>query len=255
MPATIPEPGLVAQHLPFRRTKACNVISLRQASRPDRRLTIKRWFLVTTLVGSLFSAGCSVFGYRGDTETPNYDVVDRIGDVAIRRYSARLAADTIVDTPDVIEARRQGFKRLAGYIFGDNTAQTKIAMTAPVAQSTEQIEMTAPVSQTRTDNGWRIRFFLPSRFDQASAPKPTDDRIVLQELPPETFAVLRFSNSRGESAVREHIATLENTLSGSRWQPSGAPVAWFYDPPWTLPFLRRNEVAIPVHDPSSMPQP
>lgn len=205
---------------------------------------------MATLVGTLFSAGCSVLGYRGSTETPNFEVVDQVGNVAIRRYPARLAADTVVDTDDVVRAREQGFKRLASYIFGNNTSQTKIAMTAPVAQSTQKIEMTAPVSQARAGTGWRIRFFLPSRFDQDNAPKPTDSRIVLQSLPRETYAVLQFSKSRSESAVHQHIMLLEHTLSNSRWQPSGPPVAWFYDPPWTLPFLRRNEVAIPVHEAS-----
>ncbi|KEZ78188.1 SOUL heme-binding protein [Salinisphaera hydrothermalis C41B8] len=255
MGIAIPRFGAENPHPPAERAKAGDVVCLPQALRRKRRDTMQRWLLMTTLVGSLFSAGCSVFGYRGDTETPHYDVVDRIGDVTIRRYAARLAADTVVDTPDVIDARQQGFKRLAGYIFGGNTTKTEIAMTAPVAQSTQKIEMTAPVSQTRTGAGWRIRFFLPSRFNRANAPQPNDDRVVLQELPPETFAVLRFSNSRSEAAVREHTAALEQALAGSRWQPSGAPVAWFYDPPWTLPFLRRNEVAIPVHQTSETPQP
>lgn len=203
---------------------------------------------MATFVGTLFSAGCSVFGYRGSTETPNFDIVDQVGDAVIRRYPTRLAADTVVDTDDVEQAREKGFKRLAGYIFGDNTPRIKIAMTAPVAQSTHKIEMTAPVSQARMETGWRIRFFLPSRFNQANAPQPTDNRVVLQSLPPETYAVLQFSHSRSESAVHRHITLLEHTLSGSRWQPSGPAVAWFYDPPWTLPFLRRNEVAIPVHE-------
>jgi len=211
---------------------------------------VKRWLIMTTLLGTLFITSCSVFGFRGSTETPSYDVVDHVGQVVIRYYPTRLAAETFVDTDDVEQARQTGFKRLAGYIFGANTSQTKVAMTAPVAQSSQKIRVTAPVSQSYVEKGWRIRFFLPCHFDLANAPTPNDNRVVLQSLPPQTYAVLRFSNSRSESALRQHIGALEHALSDSRWQPSGPAVAWFYDPPWTLPFLRRNEVAIPVHEKS-----
>lgn len=200
---------------------------------------------VAAVASSALLAGCSVFGYHGSTETPAYTVIDEIGPVTIRHYDARLAADTVVDE-GVEDARNTGFKRLAGYIFGDNTADTHIAMTAPVAQSSRRLEKTGPTDVQAEDSGWRIRFFLPSHLSLASAPRPTDDRITLREVPATNYAVLKFTGSRDEDAVDAHIATLRQTIEPSAWQANAAPVAWFYDPPWTLPFLRRNEVAIPV---------
>ena len=205
--------------------------------------TTKTWLGVAS---SVLLAGCSVFGYRGGTETPDYTVVDQVSDIEIREYAPRLAADTVVQAATVEKARDQGFKRLAGYIFGDNQASEEIAMTAPVAQSSEKTEMTAPVAQTATDRGWRIRFFLPSRLTMATAPKPTSDAVTLHEVPGETYAVSRFSGSRSDDAVNTHIAQLTQALADSRWKTTGQPIAWFYDPPWTLSFLRRNEVAVPV---------
>ena len=209
--------------------------------------TTKIWLGVALgVASSLLLAGCSVFGYRGGTETPDYTVVDQVRALEIRDYAPRLAADTVVQAATVEKARKQGFKRLAGYIFGDNQAGEEMAMTAPVAQSSKKIEMTAPVAQTATDRGWRIRFFLPGRLTMATAPKPTSDTVTLHEVPSQTYAVSRFSGSRGEDAVNTHIAQLTQTLADSRWETTGQAIAWFYDPPWTLPFLRRNEVAVPV---------
>ncbi|RJS91444.1 heme-binding protein [Salinisphaera sp. Q1T1-3] len=179
-------------------------------------------------------AGCSVFGYRGGTPQPHFDVVDTVGPVAIRHYGPRLTADTQVTNASAADARDTGFKRLAGYIFGDNDADERIEMTAPVGQ--------APA----TTDGWRIRFFLPPTLHMAEAPKPDDERISLHQVPGADYAVLRFSGDRSQTAVERHIDILRQHLRRSAWQPDGAPVAWFYDPPWTVPFLRRNEVAIEV---------
>ncbi len=86
---------------------------------------------------------------RADTEEPRFTVVDKVGAIEIRQYGPRLAADVVVQG-DEEDARSNGFRPLADYIFGNNTARAKIDMTAPVAQErNEKIAMTAPVSQTR----------------------------------------------------------------------------------------------------------
>jgi hypothetical protein len=87
---------------------------------------------------------------------------------------------------------------------------------------------------------------MPSKYTIETLPKPNNPAVEIVEVPGETFAVLRFSNSRSAEAVAEKAAELLQSLAGSKWLASGTPVAWFYDPPWTLPFFRRNEVALPV---------
>ncbi len=203
---------------------------------------------MASLLGSLLLSACSVFGVRSGTEEPRYSVAERLGDVEIRRYAPRLAAETTV-SGDATAARGEGFRRLAGYIFGANQGRTRIEMTAPVAQSTaarsgERIAMTAPVAQAPTEAGWVIRFFLPAGL--ADAPVPNDARVRIVPVPAETVAVLRFSGLATDAAIANQRAALLAALSGTRWRPAGEPVTWFYDPPWTLPPLRRNEVAVPV---------
>jgi hypothetical protein len=199
-----------------------------------------------SLAAGLMTAGCSVVGVRGDTEEPRYAVVERIGELEIRQYGERAAIETTVDGGE-LDARANGFRRLAGYIFGNNRMRAKIAMTAPVAQASEKIAMTAPVAQRSDGAGrWVIRFYAPASYTVGAMPEPNDKRVSVVTAPPETVAVLRFSGLALAGSVAEHQATLLSDLKATDWKPEGKPFTWFYDPPWTIPFLRRNEVAVQV---------
>ncbi len=202
---------------------------------------------LAALASALALGACSVVGIRSGTEEPAFTVVDRVGEVEIRRYAPRIAAETIVAGNEEA-ARSEGFRRLAGYIFGGNTRQDRIAMTAPVAQDPagERIAMTAPVAQQARQDGSRIRFFMPARFTLETLPLPNDPLVRLVTVPEETVAVLRFAGSTGATAVASRRAELTAALAASAWVPSGEVQAWFYDPPWTLAPLRRNEVSVAV---------
>lgn len=201
------------------------------------------------MIGAAFEAVGSVVGCRSGTEEPDHTVEQRLGPVEIRRYHERVVAQTVV-TGDEEAVRNVGFRRLAGYIFGGNRSRTKLAMTAPVAQGTatgERIAMTAPVAQQSTASGqWVIRFFLPADVSLESAPEPDNPAVKVARVPAETVAVHRFSGDRGRRAVESHSATLLDALKGTEYEPVGTPQAWFYDPPWTLPMFRRNEIAVSV---------
>jgi hypothetical protein len=191
----------------------------------------------------------NIVGIRLGTEEPMYTVERKIGDVEIRRYGPRVAAETVIGG-DEQSARNQGFRVLAGYIFGANSGSDKIAMTAPVAQqSSEKIAMTAPVATQRRPSGeWVIRFFMPSKYTLASLPTPDDDRVRLVDVPEESVAVLRFTGSIAPRAVAERSEQLLKVLYRNGIEPDGDPLAWFYDPPWTLPCRRRNEVVVALAD-------
>ena len=199
---------------------------------------------------SLTLAGCSAFGIRSGTEEPSYKLLAMSEGVEIREYGPRVVIETLVEG-DADSVRNEGFRRLAGYIFGDNRSQAKIAMTAPVAQasaqSSQKIAMTAPVAQDRDASGfWRIRFFAPSAMTLETMPAPNDARVTIAQTPGRTYAVRRFTGDRSSEAVAPQEKLLRDSLASQPWAPDGDALAWFYDPPWTLPFLRRNEVAIPV---------
>lgn len=199
----------------------------------------------------LAESALSVVGIRGGTEEPPHTARDLGDGIEIRRYEERIAAETAVDDTEE-GARNAGFRLLAGYIFGGNDGGAKIAMTAPVAQQRPagtKIAMTAPVSQTAgSDGGWVIRFYMPARWTMAELPTPNDDRVRLVTVPPETVAVLRFSGSRDARAVAAKVDELRKILQRKGIEPTGEVRSWFYDPPWTLPFLRRSEVVVPIDE-------
>jgi hypothetical protein len=150
---------------------------------------------------------------------------------------------------DEISARSQGFRKIASFIFGANQSKSSIAMTAPVAQQSDaaKIAMTAPVAQTQTTPGsWTITFFMPAKYTAATLPKPTDPSIEIVQVPPQIYAVYQYSGIPGRDATEAAHATLISKLQTTNYAATGAVIDWFYDPPWTIPFLRRNEAAMPV---------
>ncbi len=186
------------------------------------------------------------------TEEPKYRVLESDGAFELRRYEPQLAAEvTVGGTRD--EAVNAGFRLLAGFIFGGNEPAAKIAMTAPVMQAPAtkgaSIAMTAPVTQQAADAGWRVRFIMPAEYTLATLPKPKDPRIRIVPVPARTVAALRFSGFRTDAAMEEQRAELAGFMSRKGLKPTGEATFAYYDPPWTLPFLRRNEVLQDVRTP------
>jgi len=188
-----------------------------------------------------------VFGIRL-YEEPSYTVVARLNDaVEIRRYAPRVAAEVALDQGGE-QARSAAFQALFDYITGENKGPAgadKIAMTVPVSvHDPERVAMTAPVETSETDGKMRMRFFLPAKYDADTAPEPLDKRVEITRVPEETIATLRYSGIGREFKERE--TGLLDVLKDSEWQPVGEPFTLYYDAPFTLPFLRRNEAAVRV---------
>lgn len=203
-------------------------------------------------LGSLLMTGCTLFGIRSGYEQPQYQVIDAVSeDLEVRRYPPRLIAEARVETSGVEEGRNAAFRLLFDYISGANSGEAGIDMTVPVesAEASQKIAMTTPVATSSAAEGEvTLRFFFPSEFTLETAPQPNDPRVTILELPEQTLAVLRFSGSRDEEAVKAKNEQLLRALNETSWRASSEPFAFFYDPPWTLPFLRRNEVAVAVTD-------
>lgn len=196
------------------------------------------------ILAALGVAACSVVG-MSETPQPPHAVVERLTEaVEVRRYAPRVAVETVMGEG----GRDAAFRRLFDYIQGAHAAADEIATAAPVAERRggAEIAMTAPVAVAREGSGGTMRFFLPEEFEADTAPRPSDPRVRLVDLPEQSFAVLRYSGGRSAEAAADAQARLLEALEPSRWRPAGAPVSWFYDPPWTLPPFRRNEAAVPV---------
>lgn len=185
-------------------------------------------------------------------EEPSYEVIRRIGDVEVRAYDPVVQAVTDVDG-NFDRVQNEGFRRLAGYIFGGNRQRQAIAMTAPVTTEPMMLAMTAPVSTTENaDKTHRVSFTMPAGMTLASLPEPNDPRVTLVALPRRVVAVLRFSGFSGEDRFKGERETLLTTLGRVGLATRGSLSLARYDPPWTLPFFRRNELQVEL-DPAAGP--
>ena len=197
-------------------------------------------------LSSIFLTGCTLVGIRMSEEAP-YSIVSDHGDIQIRHYSPLLVAETLVDA-DYATSGSIGFNRLAGFIFGKNIQNEKMAMTTPVYRENvgEQIAMTAPVLQQQVGDKWIMSFVMPSGYDLTTLPVPLDDSVILKELPAKKVAVLRYSGSLNLDRIAEKSQMLSDWLLQNGYRPLSKARSAAYDPPWTLPPLRRNEVHIDI---------
>ncbi|NTU54538.1 MAG: heme-binding protein [Chlorobiaceae bacterium] len=202
---------------------------------------------VMLMLTSLLFAGCSVLGKR-DAAEPPYKLLKHDGPFEVRQYGPMVIAETFLNETDYGVASGKGFNRLAGYIFGKNRSKTSISMTAPVLQerNSEKLSMTAPVLQQPDRGGWRMAFVLPEGFTLQSAPEPLDPEVKLRELPPSTVAVVTFSGLHSSANLEKYGRQLQQWLEKQGYRVISEPKLASYDPPWTLPFLRRNEVQIKI---------
>lgn len=191
-----------------------------------------------------------VAGAAMATEEPAYTVIEQTDNFELRRYDPMIIAETLV-SGSMDDASGSGFRLIADYIFGNNTVRNggngKISMTAPVtmASQSEEISMTAPVSMEGSAGKWRVHFVMPSKYTLDTLPRPNNPAVKLREIPATNYAVIRFSGFAGENKVAAKTAELKAWLEGRGIKPLGNPELARYNPPWTLPFLRRNEVMIP----------
>ena len=175
---------------------------------------------------------------------PKFKTLSTQGKFEIREYVPVIVAEVEV-SGERKAAINEGFRLIAGYIFGGNSPGQKIAMTAPVLQQRgENIAMTAPVTQQARGDVWKVRFVMPELFTLETLPKPANERVKLIAVPAKRFVVIRFSGSQTDRNMRPHQDKLLSYVREHSLLTTGEPSFAFYNPPWTLPFLKRNEVML-----------
>ena len=180
-------------------------------------------------------------------EEAPYTVVKASGIFEVRDYDPHILADTLIDGT-LEDAGNKAFRRLFNYISGANHSRSSIAMTAPVSQESkgEKIAMTAPVGQQRSSGTWAVSFMMPASYTLATLPVPDDTSITLRQVPARRMAAVRYSGTWSEKNYLDYKERLENWVRENGFQISGEAVWARYNPPFSLWFLRRNEILIPV---------
>lgn len=188
------------------------------------------------------------YGYFSSrVKEPKFSVIEKKDGYEIREYAPYIEARVKV-TGEYREALSTGFRILAGYIFGGNTSKQSIAMTAPVTeQKSESIAMTAPVSETvLADNSRVVSFIMPEGYTLATLPTPNDKRIEIVEVPKHRSAVVRYSGYNSAEKVAEVKTKLLAYLKRDGVAVAGVPRGAGYNPPWTPPFMNRNEILVDI---------
>ncbi|MEE4241356.1 MAG: heme-binding protein [Desulfopila sp.] len=198
------------------------------------------------LITTVFLQGCSVFGIRS-VEMLEYQVLEKEGAFDIRQYDDYWAARTEIEG-DYRESTRRGFELLFNYISGKNTQQEKIVMTSPVIQQEqgEKIAMTGPVIQQKKGESWIMEFVLPAKYNTKQPPEPLDSEVKLVKTSGYRAAAITYSGNVQEEKYSTKAQELMDIVRAKGLQPIGEPFSAGYDPPWTIPFLKRNEVLVMI---------
>jgi hypothetical protein len=209
---------------------------------------VERFILFAIALLVLLAAGPHAMA----VEEPPYTILSADGPIEVRCYGAQVIAEVDAEGSRAAAAN-DGFGPLAAYIFGANRPKAEIAMTAPVVQRRtegQKIAMTAPVVQKpgAAAQAWTVRFIMPARYRLADLPAPNSPAVRLLEEPARMVAAIRFSGFASEGALARQADILRAFLAETGRDAAETPLYAFYNPPWTPPFLRRNEVWFELRD-------
>ena len=228
-------------------------------------------FLKYTIQLAILLALCLLGTPAMATEEPKFELLSKHDHIELRRYPSFIVAETFVEG-DMDAASGKGFRAIADYIFGNNVSAgsapnqgpEKISMTAPVTMeplkpASQKIAMTAPVAlqpvpnpgqvsqepqAMQGANRWRVHFVMPSAYTLDTLPKPNNPAVQLRKVPAKTWAVLSYSGLNTEAGTQQRTDELVAWLAAQKIKTTGSPQLARYNPPWTLPMFRRNEIML-----------
>lgn len=183
------------------------------------------------------------------TEEPKFVLLEKADVFELRQYPTLIIAEVALEgTLDEISGK--GFRLIADYIFGNNKRDSggseKISMTAPVtvAPHSEKVAMTAPVTVQQKNDKWLMHFVMPAQYTMESLPAPNNPQVKLRQIPPRNVAVITFSGIASEAKIAKKTEELFAWMKTKFIVPTSNPELARYNPPWTLPFFRRNEIMV-----------
>ena len=186
--------------------------------------------IIILAVGIVFVI--AIGSIMGKTPQQPYKEIRSIGSLEIRFYPKAVMASVRSPQSGYTESSNNNFRKLAGYIFGDNQQQSKIAMTAPVHMDWD-------------DKGSSMSFVMPEGYNLQNLPKPKESDIQLHTSDEEYVAVLRFGGYASDNVIKEKKAELETLLAKAGIRHDGNFRYLGYNAPWDF-INRRNEVIVRI---------
>ncbi len=190
---------------------------------------MKFWAIIT-IVASVILIGFVFYSFKvKDIEMPKYRVVKKLGEVEIREYPSLILAQTSLKKSDYDQEGSNGFRTVAGYIFGGNQSQQKIAMTAPVIM--------------KMGDSASMSFVMPSEYNMQDLPTPSNNQVKLIQENSKILAVIRFGGYSSSDKIKKYADQLYSELKLNNLETRGELLFMGYNAPWDVT-NRRNEVAI-----------
>ena len=197
----------------------------------------------------IYSSGCSVLGISNVSEV-KYTTIKKEDSYSVRNYSPVMLAEVTVSDNDYNQSSSKAFRILFNYISGENSLDEKISMTAPILKQKEisvKIPMTAPVLvDQEKDGNWSMSFVLPDSYNLTNTPVPKNENIKVYMRKSEKVAVIRFNGRMTEKNRVKYTQMLNSWIKNHNYTQISGPIYAVYNPPWTLPIFRKNEVQIVI---------
>lgn len=182
-----------------------------------------RFFLLVAAYAGIFMS---------DVEHPKYEILSTDKHIETRLYQSMTIAQVVVNG-ERSDAIRKGFKIIADYIFGNN-------------QNNAEIAMTAPVQQQGSKDFWKVSFVMPSKHSLDTLPEPNNKKITLKTDNQKKFVAIVFSGTGSDSNIQKNTTKIQTYIKDNNLKTKDEFKYAFYNPPWTLPFLRRNEIMVEI---------
>jgi len=208
------------------------------------------WTIFLIILGIFILYVLGFVGYREFIiEKPSYEVLSKTSNYEIREYDSYITASYTREDGSI----NSGFIQVAGYIFGGNSGNQKVAMTSPVIdtpennrESGQRIAMTSPV----IDDQRTTSFVLPSEYSLEDLPVPNNDEVKITEVPATQWAVRKFTarDFRDQTMLLGQLATLREQLDNDQVSYTDEYQYAFYDAPGLWWPLRRNEVWVRIEE-------
>ncbi len=196
-------------------------------------------------VNTLFNVATGYQLARRTVEEARYDVLEEHPDFEVRRYAARVVAETPI-AGRIEHGEREAFRRLFAYIDAKDRPGEPLARVNPSLEGVDHIAMTTPVTEVRHGDLRVMAFTMPANLSLDELPAPGDPAVTLRRVPPVVVAAMRFAGRADEAQLERRARTLATTVAMHGYRAVGAPVLAQYDPPWVIAPFRRNEVIVEV---------
>ena len=191
----------------------------------------KMLYLLITLAILFIASQIWAKVLSANIEMHEYEVLAEMDGIEIRKYAPATFSYVTLNVDNYDQGSSMGFRKLAGYIFGGNQRQEKIAMTSPVEMAMDTMMV--------------VKFMVPAKYNMEDLPTPNNKEVRFVEQPERIVAAIRFSGFANDEKIARYREQLTVVLNQNGLSYDGEFSFLGYNSPFDL-INRRNEVIVSI---------